>query len=197
MPNLFTFSLAVPSSLSLCSPPSISIVIYHLTQLASFLHSACPNHINLSFFIVKVTGFSSKESLILVFSPFFHLGKTKLAYTFPSNTPCLISLLSTLFSSAVNGKGVAPFYINPPPLVITEVTANGRPALYILLWLLASEGRCKKQRRLSRLGNMVDDKKIKLGECEWHVLAVRKSIRLQKKCCTKKPLVYSVNIQVN
>jgi len=43
--------------------PSTSHIIQCLTQLLSFFRSTCPNHLNLLFLIIKLTGSNPKSSL--------------------------------------------------------------------------------------------------------------------------------------
>ena len=47
----------------LCLIPSTSHVIQRLTQSLSSFHSTCPNHLNLLFMIIKLTGSNPKSSL--------------------------------------------------------------------------------------------------------------------------------------
>jgi len=47
----------------LCLIPSTSHVIQRLTQSLSSLRSTCPNHLNLLFLIIKLTGCNPKSSL--------------------------------------------------------------------------------------------------------------------------------------
>ena len=55
----------------LCLVPSISIIT-HYTQSASSLHdSTCPNHHNLPFLIIKLTGSNPKISQLCTFLTFF------------------------------------------------------------------------------------------------------------------------------
>jgi len=46
-----------------CLIPSTSHVIQHLTQSLSSFRSTCPNHLNLVFLIIKLTGSNPKSSL--------------------------------------------------------------------------------------------------------------------------------------
>ena len=64
----------------LCLIPTTSHVIQRLTQSLSSFYSTCPNHLNLLFLIIKLTGSNPKSSLssslfFLSFSltPYIHL----------------------------------------------------------------------------------------------------------------------------
>jgi len=68
----------IPPSLSqvyvtLCLIPSVSITVHHLTQSASPLRSACPDHLNPLLLITRLTGSNSKPNNCLKFVLYFLL----------------------------------------------------------------------------------------------------------------------------
>ena len=61
----------------LCLIPSTSHVIQRLTQSLSSFHSTCPNHLNLLFLIIKLTGSNRTSSLeFFTFLPLIQLNPT-------------------------------------------------------------------------------------------------------------------------
>jgi len=61
---------------TLCLIPLTSHVIQRLTQSLSSFRSTCPNHLNLLFLIIKLTGSNPKSSLeFFDFLPFIQLNR--------------------------------------------------------------------------------------------------------------------------
>ena len=68
--QVFFCASSLSNSLNFPRNPSTSHVIQHLTQSLSSFHSTCPNHLDLLFLIIKLTGSNPKSSLS---SSFFFL----------------------------------------------------------------------------------------------------------------------------
>ena len=100
-PKLLIFPKTQPQwSILICLFPTNSITLQHFTQLASSLHSTCPNQLSLPFLMTKLTGLSSNNSLI---STLLFLYFNLKAYIHLST---LAAVLSNLMSCSFSAKKI-------------------------------------------------------------------------------------------